>query len=70
MKTVQSAVFWVDASFSPVERIAYTVDSARVEQRTDLDKLVIDMETNGTLDPEEAIRRAATILAETARSVR
>ncbi|MGX5915649.1 DNA-directed RNA polymerase subunit alpha [Aliidiomarina sp. Khilg15.8] len=54
----------VDASFSPVDRIAYTVDSARVEQRTDLDKLVIDMETNGTLDPEEAIRRAATILAE------
>lgn len=57
-------VLLVDASFSPVERIAYHVDSARVEQRTDLDKLVIDMETNGTLDPEEAIRRAATILAE------
>ncbi|MBO9490999.1 DNA-directed RNA polymerase subunit alpha [Endozoicomonas sp. G2_1] len=54
----------VDASFSPVERIAYDVDSARVEQRTDLDKLVIDMETNGILDPEEAIRRASTILAE------
>jgi DNA-directed RNA polymerase subunit alpha len=54
----------VDASFSPVERIAYTVESARVEQRTDLDKLVIDMETNGTIDPEEAIRRSATILAE------
>lgn len=54
----------LDASFSPVERIAYRVESARVEQRTDLDKLVIDMETNGTLDPEEAIRRAATILAE------
>ena len=54
----------VDASFSPVERIAYSVDAARVEQRTDLDKLVIEMETNGTLDPEEAIRRAATILAE------
>lgn len=54
----------VDASFSPVERIAYAVESARVEQRTDLDKLVIDMETNGTIDPEEAIRRAATILAE------
>jgi DNA-directed RNA polymerase subunit alpha len=54
----------VDASFSPVVRIAYDVDSARVEQRTDLDKLVIDMETNGTLDPEEAIRRASTILAE------
>ena len=54
----------VDASFSPVVRIAYDVESARVEQRTDLDKLVIDMETNGTLDPEEAIRRASTILAE------
>ena len=54
----------VDASFSPVVRIAYSVDSARVEQRTDLDKLVLDMETNGTLDPEEAIRRASTILAE------
>jgi DNA-directed RNA polymerase subunit alpha len=54
----------VDASFSPVVRIAYDVESARVEQRTDLDKLVLDMETNGTLDPEEAIRRASTILAE------
>jgi DNA-directed RNA polymerase subunit alpha len=54
----------VDASFSPVHRIAYSVESARVEQRTDLDKLIIDMETNGTLDPEEAIRRASTILAE------
>lgn len=54
----------VDATFSPVFRIAYNVEAARVEQRTDLDKLVIDMETNGTLDPEEAIRRAATILAE------
>jgi len=54
----------LDASFSPVERIAYNVESARVEQRTDLDKLIIDMETNGTLDPEEAIRRSSTILAE------
>ncbi|TKB46558.1 DNA-directed RNA polymerase subunit alpha [Ferrimonas sediminicola] len=54
----------VDASFSPVVRIAYNVEAARVEQRTDLDKLIIDMHTNGTLDPEEAIRRSATILAE------
>ncbi|MDG6266044.1 DNA-directed RNA polymerase subunit alpha [Glaesserella parasuis] len=54
----------VDARFSPVDRIAYNVEAARVEQRTNLDKLVIEMETNGTLDPEEAIRRAATILAE------
>ncbi|HRG49617.1 MAG: DNA-directed RNA polymerase subunit alpha [Cellvibrionales bacterium] len=52
----------LDASFSPVVRISYTVESARVEQRTDLDKLIIDMETNGTINPEEAIRRAATIL--------
>ena len=52
----------VDASFSTVRRVAYTVENARVEQRTDLDKLVIDLETNGTLDPEEAIRRSATIL--------
>lgn len=54
----------VDACFSPVERIAYNVEAARVEQRTDLDKLIIEMETNGTVDPEEVIRRAATILAE------
>jgi DNA-directed RNA polymerase subunit alpha len=52
----------LDASFSPVHRVAYAVESARVEQRTDLDKLVLDLETNGTIDPEEAIRRAASIL--------
>lgn len=55
-------VLQLDASFSPVRRVSYTVEAARVEQRTDLDKLVIDLETNGTIDPEEAIRRAATIL--------
>lgn len=52
----------LDATFSPVRRVAYVVESARVEQRTNLDKLILDLETNGTLDPEEAIRRAATIL--------
>ncbi len=52
----------LDASFSPVKRLAYSVESVRVEQRTDLDKLVLDLETNGTIDPEEAIRRSATIL--------
>ena len=52
----------LDATFSPINRVAYVVESARVEQRTDLDKLVLDLETNGTIDPEEAIRRAATIL--------
>ncbi|MBA6414142.1 DNA-directed RNA polymerase subunit alpha [Parahaliea sp. F7430] len=52
----------LDASFSPIHRVSYVVEAARVEQRTDLDKLVLDLETNGTIDPEEAIRRAATIL--------
>jgi DNA-directed RNA polymerase subunit alpha len=55
-------VLHLDSSFSPVLRVAYSVESARVEQRTDLDKLIIDLQTNGTLDPEEAIRRTATIL--------
>lgn len=52
----------LDASYSPVVRVAYQVENARVEQRTDLDRLVIELETNGTIDPEEAIRKAATIL--------
>ena len=52
----------LDASYAPVTRVTYSVENARVEQRTDLDKLVIELETNGTIDPEEAIRQAATIL--------
>ena len=52
----------LDASFSPVHPVTYNVEAARVEQRTDLDKLLIDIETNGTIDPEEAIRRAGNIL--------
>lgn len=52
----------LDATFSPVLRVAYAVESARVEQRTDLDKLILDIESNGTIDPEEAIRIAATIM--------
>ena len=51
-----------DASFSPIFKVSYSVENARVENRTDLDKLVLELETNGTIDPEEAIRRAATIL--------
>lgn len=61
-KTTSVGALHLDASFSPVSRVAYSVENARVEQRTDLDKLIIDLETNGTLDPEEAIRRSATIL--------
>ena len=52
----------MDASFSPVKRVAYTVESARVEQRTDLDKLVMTIETNGAVTPEEAVRQSARIL--------
>ena len=55
-------VLRLDATYSPMRRVAYSVESARVEQRTNLDKLILDLETNGTIDPEEAIRRAATIL--------
>ncbi|CAL4325027.1 DNA-directed RNA polymerase subunit alpha [Buchnera aphidicola (Eriosoma grossulariae)] len=54
----------VDACYSPIDQISYNVEAARVEQRTDLDKLIIEIKTNGTIDPEEAIRRAATILSE------
>jgi DNA-directed RNA polymerase subunit alpha len=54
----------LDASFSPVRRVSYFVESARVEQRTDLDKLIMEIETNGVIEPEEAIRNAARILME------
>ncbi|MDH4396582.1 MAG: DNA-directed RNA polymerase subunit alpha [Limnobacter sp.] len=54
----------LDASFSPVKRVSYAVESARVEQRTDLDRLVMTIETNGVLSPEESIRQAARILVE------
>ena len=57
-------VMQLDASYSPIRRVSYEVENARVEQRTDLDKLILDIETNGAIDPEEAIRRAATILHE------
>src|SRR5690606_13836773 len=52
----------LDASYSPMRRVSYTVESARVEQRTDLDKLVLDIETNGVISPEEAVRQSARIL--------
>tara|TARA_B100000029_G_scaffold516815_1_gene634983 strand:+ start:16273 stop:17238 length:966 start_codon:yes stop_codon:yes gene_type:complete len=52
----------VDSSFSPVKRVAYSVENARFEKRTDLDRLIVELETNGTLDPKKAIEHAATIL--------
>ena len=54
----------LDASFSPVRRVSYVVESARVEQRTDLDRLIVDVETNGVISPEEAVRQSARILVE------
>jgi len=54
----------LDASFSPIRRVSYSVESARVEQRTDLDRLVLEVETNGVIEPEDAVRQAARILVE------
>ena len=54
----------LDASFSPVRRVSYAVESARVEQRTDLDKLVLEIETNGSINAEDAVRASAKILME------
>jgi len=54
----------LDASFSPVKRVSYTVESARVEQRTDLDKLIVEIETNGAISAEDAVRASAKILVE------
>lgn len=52
----------LDASFTPIRRVSYSVDRARVEQRTDLDKLILDVETNGSVEPAEAVRQAARTL--------
>jgi len=54
----------IDSIFTPVKRVAYNVESARVGQRTDYDKLILDITTNGALLPEEALRQAADILVE------
>jgi DNA-directed RNA polymerase subunit alpha len=54
----------LDASFSPVRRVSYAVESARVEQRTDLDRLIVDIETNGVISPEESVRQSSRILVE------
>jgi DNA-directed RNA polymerase subunit alpha len=62
--TKSIGVMQLDASYSPIRRVSYSVENARVEQRTDLDKLILNIETNGAIDPEEAVRRAATILHE------
>jgi len=62
--TAPVGVLMLDAAYSPVLKVAYKVESTRVEQRTNLDKLIIELETNGTVDPEETVKLAATILHE------
>ena len=66
MDSVVNKVGWlqVDASFSPIKTVSYRVENARVENRTDLDKLIIELETNGTIKAEDAIKRSATILSQ------
>ena len=54
----------MDASFSPIKKVSYDVETARVEQRTDLDKLVMTVETNGSITPEDAVKQAARVLVE------
>jgi DNA-directed RNA polymerase subunit alpha len=54
----------LDASFSPVHRVSYSVENARVEQRTDLDRLVMEIETNGAITAEDAVRASSRILVE------
>jgi len=63
-ETSSIGVIKLDASYSPVRQVSYDVEAARVEQRTDLDKLIFTLETDGTVDPEKSIRMAATILFE------
>lgn len=62
--TKEIGLISLDASFSPIRKVTYSVENARVEQRTDLDKLVFEIETNGTLSPELAIKKAASLLHE------
>lgn len=61
---LEGNVLYLDASFSPVRKVTYNVENARVEQRTDFDRLVLDVETNGTISAEDAVRSAAIILQE------
>src|SRR5213080_4279571 len=57
-----TGVIPIDSIFSPVRRVAYTVEPARVGQRTDYDKLVLDIETNGAIEPQAALREASELL--------
>ena len=58
----ETGLLRLDATYSPIKRVTYQVDNARVEQRTNLDRLTVDIDTDGTLEAEEILRISATIL--------
>ncbi|MDB3880907.1 DNA-directed RNA polymerase subunit alpha [Gammaproteobacteria bacterium] len=58
----ETGLLRLDATYSPIRRVTYQVDNARVEQRTNLDRLTVDIDTDGTLEAEEILRISATIL--------
>ena len=58
----ETGLLRLDATYSPIKRVTYLVDNARVEQRTNLDRLTVDIDTDGTLEAEEILRISATIL--------
>ncbi len=62
LESIPAGVILLDASFSPVIRVMFAVENARVEQRTDLDKLILEVETNGVISPEEAVKSASKLL--------
>lgn len=62
LNVIEIGKLGIDASYSPIKKVAYRVEAARVENRTDLDKLILELETNGSIDPEDAIKYAASIL--------
>jgi DNA-directed RNA polymerase subunit alpha len=63
-ETRSVGVIMLDALYSPVKKVSFSVESARVEQRTDMDKLILEIETNGVIEPAEAVRTAARVLIE------
>lgn len=61
--SITVGTIYTDSTFTPIRKVSYSVENARVEQRTDLDRLIFNIQTNGTVDPSECIRCAAGILS-------
>jgi len=62
-ETISVGTIYTDSTFTPIRKVSYSVESARVEQRTDLDRLIINLQTNGTIEPAECIKYAAGVLS-------